>query len=264
MASKPIASNLVRPSIAMNTGTDNIGANPAAPPLATWAARMTRLPVMCAVNNPPSPRKPMTSTLPAVTLSTLGSSFPPSVLSTAGGDTQTARDSPAPDPMANHLFRIDDRVEPLRVDVARFERRGPQRQVLVIGLVCDRRCLVVADHRAERGDQHQGATKQFLDPRAVQAGPFHREFAELVTRVAQDAGGMEEVVDDDGTHCIELEIALAAGEGDRVVLTDDLDADHHHRLALGRVDLARHDRGAGLILRQDQLAKAVVRAGGGH
>jgi hypothetical protein len=36
---------------------------------------MTRLPVTWAVNRPPSPRKPMASTLPAVKLSTAGSSF---------------------------------------------------------------------------------------------------------------------------------------------------------------------------------------------
>src|SRR5215471_972109 len=34
---------------------------------------MTRLPVMCAVNNPPSARKPITSTAPAVMANTAGS-----------------------------------------------------------------------------------------------------------------------------------------------------------------------------------------------
>jgi hypothetical protein len=37
------------------------------------AARMTMLPVICAVNRPPSARKPMTCTLPATMLSTKGS-----------------------------------------------------------------------------------------------------------------------------------------------------------------------------------------------
>ena len=68
----------------MKTGTDSIGANGAAPPPTRCTARMARLPVMCAVNRPPSPRKLMTSTLPAVRLSTLGSSFVPSELSTEG------------------------------------------------------------------------------------------------------------------------------------------------------------------------------------
>ncbi len=77
----------------MNTGTDSIGANDAVPPLTTCAARMTRLPVMWAVNSPPSPRKPMASTLPAVKLSTLGSSFVPSDLSTEGADTKAVLSS---------------------------------------------------------------------------------------------------------------------------------------------------------------------------
>jgi hypothetical protein len=59
----------------MNTGTDSIGATCAVPPLTMCAARITRLPVTCAVNRPPSPRKPITSQLPAITLSTAGSSF---------------------------------------------------------------------------------------------------------------------------------------------------------------------------------------------
>src|SRR5919198_1685729 len=122
IASKPPTSSLVRPSTTMKTGTDSIGANGAAPPLTRCAARMTRLPVMWAVNRPPSPRKLMTSTLPAVRLSTVGSSFVPSERSTEGADTQTVRPSAAGDTVTNHLSRIDDLVEPLLVDVAGLER----------------------------------------------------------------------------------------------------------------------------------------------
>jgi len=57
-----------RPNTTMKTGTDSISANCAAPPLTTCAARMATLPVMWAVNRPPSPRKLMTSTLPAIRL----------------------------------------------------------------------------------------------------------------------------------------------------------------------------------------------------
>lgn len=40
-----------------------------------------------------------------------------------------------------------------------------------------------------------------------------------------------------------------------------LRADHGHCFALRGVDLARHDGGAGLVLRQTQLAQAAARAG---
>ncbi len=52
-----------------------------------------------------------------------------------------------------------------------------------------------------------------------------------------------------------------AAEGDGDVVAHDLGRDHGQRLALGRVDLARHDRGAGLVGRQHQLAEAAARAG---
>jgi hypothetical protein len=75
MASKPAVNSLVMPTTNMNTGTDSIAASRASPPPVTrWTARITRFPVMWAVNTP-SPRKLMTSTQPAITLSTEGISF---------------------------------------------------------------------------------------------------------------------------------------------------------------------------------------------
>ena len=66
--SKAAARNVVRASAAMKTGTAikyDIGA---CSPATSFAARTTRLPVICAVNNPFSPRKPMVSVLPAMML----------------------------------------------------------------------------------------------------------------------------------------------------------------------------------------------------
>jgi len=53
----------------MKTGTDSIGAIVAGSWTMTCAARITRLPVMCAVKSPSSPRKLMTSVHPAMKLS---------------------------------------------------------------------------------------------------------------------------------------------------------------------------------------------------
>jgi len=166
------------------------------------------------------------------------------------------------DTVPDHLPGIDDLVEPLLVDETGFERSLLQCQAIIICLMRDRRGLVVADHRAERGHQHQRASDRLLDPRAVQSRSLHGEAAEFVARVAEHPGRVEEVVDHDRAHRVELEIALAAGESHGVVFTDHLDADHHHCFALGRIDLARHDRGAGLVLRQQELAEAAARAGG--
>ena len=50
-------------------------------------------------------------------------------------------------------------------------------------------------------------------------------------------------------------------DGDRRVVAEHPAANHRQRLGLRRVDLARHDRGAGFVLRQADLAEAGARAG---
>jgi hypothetical protein len=62
-----------------------------------------------------------------------------------------------------------------------------------------------------------------------------------------------------GRIVFEVQIALAAGEGDRCVLAEHLDGDHHHRLALGRIDLAGRNRGAWLVGWQLELTQAAAR-----
>src|SRR5262249_40727499 len=136
---------------------------------------------------------------------------------------------------------------------ARVERGFLQRDTLVIRLVSDRSGLVVADDRAQRGHQHERAAQHLVDVCLVEPRPFHREPSERIAGIAKDAGGVKEVVDDDGAHGIEFEIALAAGDRDRIIFADYLDADHHHRLALSRVYLAWHDGRARLVLWQEQL-----------
>jgi hypothetical protein len=55
-------------------------------------------------------------------------------------------------------------------------------------------------------------------------------------------------------------MAGGAGDGDGHMVADHLGADHGHRLALGRVDLARHDRRARLVLRQMTVRRCRARA----
>jgi hypothetical protein len=62
----------------MNTGTDRRCAADACSPAAVLAASTTRLPVTWAMNRAPRPRNPITSTLPAMTLSTNINNFVPS------------------------------------------------------------------------------------------------------------------------------------------------------------------------------------------
>ncbi len=71
---------------------------------------------------------------------------------------------------------------------------------------------------------------------------------------------MEEVARHHRAIDVELEVALAGGERDRRVVAEHLRADLGQRLALRRIDLAGHDRRAGLVLGQRQLAEPGARA----
>ena len=61
---------------------------------------------------------------------------------------------------------------------------------------------------------------------------------------------MQQVVDDDRQHHIELERAGLAGDRDGGVVADHLGGDHANRFRNHRVDLAGHDRTAWLKCRQ--------------
>ena len=55
-----------------------------------------------------------------------------------------------------------------------------------------------------------------------------------------------------------LELAVRTGHADNSLVANDLRSDHGHSLALGRVDLARHDTASGLILGQLELAQTTA------
>src|SRR5262249_13114360 len=56
-----------------------------------------------------------------------------------------------------------------------------------------------------------------------------------------------------------FEISAGAAKPDGDVVSHDLHGKQRERFALGRIDLARHDRGAGLVFRDLQLREACAR-----
>ena len=54
-------------------------------------------------------------------------------------------------------------------------------------------------------------------------------------------------------------MALAACKANGGIIPDDMGADLGHRLALGRVDLAGHDRASGFVFGQQQFVQATAR-----
>ena len=61
---------------------------------------------------------------------------------------------------------------------------------------------------------------------------------------------------------VHFKITAGAAEADRDVIGHHLHGDHRQRFALGRVNLARHDGGAWLVLWDLQFAKSGTRAAG--
>ena len=80
-------------------------------------------------------------------------------------------------------------------------------------------------------------------------------------RVGDEPDRLQHGIGDDRLIDVELEMALACRHRDGGVVAEHAAADHGQRFALGRIDLARHDRRARLVRRQDQLAEAGARAG---
>ena len=84
--------------------------------------------------------------------------------------------------------------------------------------------------------------------------------AEAPAAVPQQVRGGQHVVDQHGLVDVELEVALAGGEGHGGVVAVHLHRHLGQRLALGGVHLARHDGAAGLVGGQLQFAQPAARA----
>lgn len=155
-----------------------------------------------------------------------------------------------------HLLRPYPFVELRFVQVAQLQRRGAQGGAFGVGLLGDFGGLVVADVRVQRGDQHQAALQQVGHALGVRLQAGDAMLVEVAAAVGEQADGLQQVVDDHRLEHVELQMALAGGEGNRAVVAHDLAGQHRQRLALGRVDLAGHDRAARLVGRQLHLGEA--------
>ena len=145
-----------------------------------------------------------------------------------------------------HVDRDDDAVEELLGDTV-LQRRLLEREVIVDCEVRDDRRLVVPDDWGEGSYHHDRLLDIRLQLRLVQLRALDHELAEVIAHVGHDEGRVQVVIDEDRPERVELEVALGAAHLDRDIRRHDLDAHHHHGLGLGGIDLARHDRGAGLV-----------------
>src|SRR3990172_4795239 len=102
--------------------------------------------------------------------------------------------------------------------------------------------LVVADMRRKRRHQHERLLHMLLDALPIRREADDAFLAEAVGDVGEKPDGLQHGVGDHRLEHVEFEMPLASGKGDRRVVAHDLRRHHGHRLALGGVHLARHDR----------------------
>ena len=125
-------------------------------------------------------------------------------------------------------------------------------------LLGDLRRHVVADVVVQRGHEHQRVLEVVADGGEVWLHAVDTLRPEGAAGVREQARAVQEVVDHHRLVHVELEVALAATDGDGRVVAHDLTADHRHRFGLRRVDLSRHDGGAGFVGRQREFPKATA------
>ncbi len=108
-------------------------------------------------------------------------------------------------------------------------------------LLGDFRCLVVANVRGQGSDQHQRTFQMLFDSREVWFEPFCAEASEAAHRITEESYGTQNIVDDQRLENVQLKVSAGPTYPHGNIISHDLGADHRQCLALGGVDLARHD-----------------------
>ena len=146
---------------------------------------------------------------------------------------------------------MEDLVEFLGGEEAEGDACLLEADVLIECLVCSLGSVLVADVRVQRRDEHERAVQVLVHLLAVRRDARDAAVIERLDGVGEQTCGLEEVVDHDGHEDVQLEVALRSCNANRGVVAHDLHGNHRDGLALGRVDLARHD-GATRFVRGDR------------
>ena len=146
-------------------------------------------------------------------------------------------------------------------DISRGAIASSRRLVpLALRRLGDLRRLVIADLRRQRGRQHQRAAHRRVEHCRVGARcPSTQLTAKLRAASASRRALSRKAKAITGLNTLSSNCPCDAGEGDGRLIAEHPRANHGQRLDLGGIDLARHDRRAGLVLRQGQLAQTGAR-----
>lgn len=120
------------------------------------------------------------------------------------------------------------------------------------------------DKAGEEGltsDQHERFVHDAVNLLLVGLDTDHAVLGEGVRSIGQQTDGLQQVLDQHRLEHVELKVTIGAGNRNRRVVAHDLSANHGHRLALGRVDLARHNRRSRFVFWQGEFAETAARTG---
>src|SRR5438105_5525669 len=95
----------------------------------------------------------------------------------------------------HHLARIHNAIEFRLAYKAQLQGGGPERQIIVEGVVSDLGCLVIADDGRESRHQHQRTFDVLIDLLKIGLGTLDQEFAEICDAVGHDRDGMGDIED---------------------------------------------------------------------
>ncbi len=164
------------------------------------------------------------------------------------------------DSAPSHGLHRQDLVQPRLVEQAAFQHDGADRLAALHRFLRDVRRRRVAKIRAERSGGGRAAIEQLARTRLVARDPVNAAQTEHLQRLAQDPGRVQRVPRDDRHHHVELELTGLGRDGHRRVASHHLEADLVHHFRHRRVDLARHDRRAGLHGRQRDFREPRTRS----
>lgn len=102
--------------------------------------------------------------------------------------------------------------------------------------------------------------EESVDSGLVSLEAFDKVLLEALHAIRENAHAVQQVADHQRLEDVQFELAVHATNGSGNVVAHNLGADHGKGLALRGVDLARHDRRTGLVLRQNQLSKTAARS----
>ena len=125
-----------------------------------------------------------------------------------------------------------------------------------VGFLGNFRRFVVADVRVQRGHQHQPLFQVFRHFLGIRLQAGDAMLLEVAAAVAQQTDRLQQIVDDHRFEHVQLQMPLTRGETDGDVIAQHLTGQHRQGFALGRVDLAGHDRAPRFVGRQFHLGQS--------